>query len=182
MLQVFDFQLPSYIVMDGPTHEIMRRAPIAALWYMYCTGKPPLKLLGILANNHTSKAAKQSKHAQYVSIDLLDDKYKLVKHRKPQSMQFDPDLADFEACAIDPFFSPLMAPDFSLFPTSYVMTAEYDVLRDEGIMFVSRLKEACVEFYHNHVWNGWHGIASYTRTDSGQKALQDVIDFLILHL
>ena len=62
---------------------------------------------------------------------------------------------------LDPYFTPLMAEDFTHVPHALVYTVEQDVLRDEGILYAHRLKEAGnkVEHYHNKA--GFHAMNSF---------------------
>ncbi|XP_061898513.1 neutral cholesterol ester hydrolase 1-like isoform X2 [Entelurus aequoreus] len=67
-------------------------------------------------------------------------------------------------------------------PRSYVVTCEYDVLRDDGLMYVRRLKDAGVAVTSEHYEDGFHGCFSLTlfpfRFDVGAKMLQRYICWL----
>jgi acetyl esterase/lipase len=54
------------------------------------------------------------------------------------------------------YASPLQA-DLKNFPTTYIETAEFDCLRDEGVLFSQKLGEAGVCVYTNHTRKTVHG-------------------------
>ncbi|XP_076139080.1 arylacetamide deacetylase [Alosa pseudoharengus] len=64
----------------------------------------------------------------------------------------------------DPRASPLLVPDASLrgLPRAYVLTCEYDVLRDDGVMYTTRLRRAGVPVTHQHYAGGFHGALMFT--------------------
>jgi acetyl esterase len=64
-----------------------------------------------------------------------------------------PDNCDLD----DPYLFPLRARDLSGLPPAFVMTAEFDPLRDEGLAYVDRLRHAGVRVEHLHAEDQMHG-------------------------
>jgi acetyl esterase len=79
------------------------------------------------------------------------------------------------ADGFQPDASPLRADDLAGLPPSYVLTAEFDVLRDEGEAFVQKLREAGVEVTHVRYDGVIHGFWRWmAATPKTREAIDEV--------
>ncbi|WP_158058624.1 alpha/beta hydrolase [Halorussus halophilus] len=69
-----------------------------------------------------------------------------------------------EVDGANPYASPLRAPDLSGVPPATVLTCGFDPLRDEGVAYVERLREADVEVSHDHHPDMPHGFLSMSES------------------
>jgi len=76
---------------------------------------------------------------------------------------------------LEPYASPLRAPDFSGLPPTCVVTAGFDPLRDEGTEYADRARAAGVPVTHLHCDGLVHGFASFVSCDRhARRAMRNV--------
>ena len=103
---------------------------------------------------------------------------------KPDDFGDDDLFSRLEKTLLDPYFAPLMATDEQLkdMPPAYVLTAGYDVLRQDGLMYDRRLRSVQVPVKLAHYTEGFHGMIFFfdgpIKFDVGRRAMSDLVDYL----
>ncbi|XP_078613631.1 neutral cholesterol ester hydrolase 1-like isoform X1 [Branchiostoma floridae x Branchiostoma japonicum] len=153
VLQAINFTTPSYI-NHGHLNSLSKDLMVS-FWLWYLNNDLSFKKV-FEANNHTTVKLKKSQYAEYVDPEMVD-----VKPVKKGNLKF-PDIPNI-ATILDPRFAPLMVDDADLkgLPLTYVMTCEYDVLKDDGVMYAKRLGKAGVKVNHDHYQHGFHPFLIY---------------------
>ncbi|CAI5454660.1 unnamed protein product [Caenorhabditis angaria] len=83
----------------------------------------------------------------------------------------------------NPDFSPMMRENLSGMPKSLVVTCEYDVLRDEGIIYAERLKKAGVPTTAVNYKNGFHAMLNmHNEVIEASNCLNDVISWTLQNI
>ncbi|XP_022102041.1 arylacetamide deacetylase-like [Acanthaster planci] len=86
---------------------------------------------------------------------------------------------------LDPRLSPLMRQNMSKLPPTFVATCEYDAVRDHGVFYAIRVREAGVPVRWVHYDGGFHGVFGPSwpfEFDVGEQMFQDFVDFAKEHL
>ncbi|XP_052451444.1 neutral cholesterol ester hydrolase 1 [Carassius gibelio] len=183
VLQALDFNTPSYL--QNANIPMLDRSLMARYWLEYLNGEQKL-LPALLANNHTALDQGQEIAAAKAKINwtkllpvAFQKSYKPVfpLHGDPKLLEKLPGLLDVRA-------SPLLAETEVLkaVPPAYIMTCEHDVLRDDGLMYATRLEEAGVHVTVDHVEDGFHGCLSFAfgpfAFSVGRRSLRNYIHWL----
>jgi acetyl esterase len=80
-----------------------------------------------------------------------------------------------EARHADPLVSPMRAPSLAGLPPAFVLTAEYDVLRDEGEAFAAKLRDAGVAVTQRRYDGMAHGFLRMVNLIAGARQAMDDI-------
>ncbi|XP_036997027.2 arylacetamide deacetylase-like 2 [Artibeus jamaicensis] len=130
-----------------------------------------IKLLGLyLSENKTlTEAMRRNQHMPLESRHLfkfVNWTILLPKKYRKDHVYYEPILGrtNFSLPALmDVRESPLLASDSQLqnLPLTYILTCQYDILRDDGFMYVSRLQNVGAQVVHEHIEDGFHGALSY---------------------
>ncbi|XP_006861906.1 PREDICTED: neutral cholesterol ester hydrolase 1 isoform X1 [Chrysochloris asiatica] len=162
VLQALDFNTPSY--QQNVNTPILPRYVMVKYWVDYFKGNYDF-VQAMIVNNHTSldvgEAAALRTRLNWTSLlpASITKNYKPVMHTTGNAriIQEIPQLLDARS-------APLIADQEVLqhLPKTYILTCEYDVLRDDGIMYAKRLENAGVEVTLDHFEDGFHGCMIFT--------------------
>ncbi|XP_051012861.1 arylacetamide deacetylase-like 2 [Acomys russatus] len=157
-LQWLDISLPSHKeYKDGP---ILFREMTIKLVSRYVTEDKVLTQAA-LRNEHMPT---ESRHL----FKFVNWSYFLPEKYKKNHVYTEPILGKLNAsypALMDSRLSPLLASDSQLqnLPPTYILTCEHDALRDDALIYISRLRNVGVQITHDHIENGVHGAMSFTR-------------------
>ena len=156
MLQCVNFMTPS-VQQNG--HD-----PVIGDWIL-----PKCCLKYAMGNEQHLLTARENDHVSADIIMALSDTH-LDTSKLPEHVMNDDYLPwdtenvndtvweELKHVLMNPYFSPLIADDLSGLPKTYIFTADKDVLRDHGMWYAVRLREAGVDVTHRADPIAFHGV------------------------
>ncbi|XP_040284955.1 arylacetamide deacetylase-like 4 [Bufo bufo] len=175
LVQRADFNLPSYqqnkmvplLLRDFSLYNLM----------MYIGGDLSLSK-DILKGSHVPPEIRQK-----ISKWLSSEEFK-VKGYKPYIMApFNKDVYEKVKKAVDLTCSPLFSDDNVIrqLPKAYILTCEFDILRDDGLLYKKRLEDNGVTVTWHHVKDGFHGVVGFFHQPEvvcARLAVDNVINYI----
>ncbi|XP_068098829.1 arylacetamide deacetylase-like 4 [Hyperolius riggenbachi] len=177
--QMIDYTLPSY-QQNAMVPVLLKEHTI--FYKLNYLGVNPSMSKEMLSGSHVPPEL-WKKFSKWLSADIIPDEFKVRGYKPPVTPTFNHDAYKKLKHALDLTSSPLLAEDavLSLLPKAYILTCEYDVLRDDGILYKKRLEDNGVPVIWHHVKDGFHGIFSFFDTpgcESAKCAMDSVVNFI----
>uniref|UniRef100_A0A8C6ZQN3 Alpha/beta hydrolase fold-3 domain-containing protein n=1 Tax=Nothoprocta perdicaria TaxID=30464 RepID=A0A8C6ZQN3_NOTPE len=184
-LQAASFNLPSYEQNRGVPVLLKKRTLILGLKYL---NKEESVLDAVLKGAHVPRDL-DLKCKEWLNPDNIPEDFKSRDYQVKgvyQEKQYSEDLCRQAKPILDPIFSPLLAEDsvIAQLPETFLLSCEFDVLRDDVLLYKKRLEDHGIKVTWCHLEQGFHGIiflANYGRLASfktANKGLQMIADFL----
>ncbi|CAL1528615.1 unnamed protein product [Lymnaea stagnalis] len=190
-LQALSFDTPSY--RQNAVNTLVGRTQMILFWCHYLDVQPTQGTINSFqSNQHLSPSIKNSIYSLYISELQLPECIKI--NYIPSSLarhcpDYDKQLAQkLESKVVDPFLSPLMADNLSKLPRAYVLVSEYDVLRDDGLLYASRLRQANVPVVLRYVRDQMQGFmapamfSDYFKFTAANVTWYEVYEYINLNL
>ncbi|KAM6240967.1 arylacetamide deacetylase-like 4 [Porphyrio hochstetteri] len=180
-LQALDFNLPSYQQNRGVPLLFRERAAFYVLQYL---NGHALHMQEVLEGSHIPPDMRL-KYRKWVSPDNIPEKFKVRGYRPHKPHEFKADVSEKVKRLSEPNLCPLLAEDAVVrqLPETFILTCEYDVLRDDGLLYKKRLEDNGVRVTWYHLEDGFHGIISLFdyccfSFPSGKRGLDSVVKFI----
>ncbi|XP_048111719.1 arylacetamide deacetylase-like 4 isoform X1 [Alosa alosa] len=180
-LQMADFNLPSY--QQNGTVPILLRARVAFYFLQYLCGEAyacPELLDGL----HVPAELKL-RYGRWLDPNDLPAEIKARGFERQTPSEHDGEVYHLVKAGLSAEVSPLLADDAALsaVPPAFVLTCEYDVLRDEGIFYTRRLEQLGVPVTWHNAPDSFHGVINFYNRGwlsfaSAERVLERVVDYV----
>ncbi|XP_072034245.1 neutral cholesterol ester hydrolase 1-like isoform X1 [Amphiura filiformis] len=172
VLQVFDLKTPSYQQNGRYRTLLLSSVLMAKMFSNYIVGNETLAPI-LINNEHIAPYVRTStSYSKFVSHDLIPEEFKKENYAPPDiNLGYDHVYNEIKDTVLNPDFAPLMRPILEGLPEAYITTCQFDILRDDGILYAKRLEKQNVKTTLRNYKTGYHG-----------QPIPENSSFLVLHL
>lgn len=156
VLQVVLINLPSYA--QNRASPILSKEQILTFGAQFLKMNIPLTDV-LLEGAHVSEEMKM-KYKKWLGADNIPEEFRKRKTKAAVPATSWGDIYKLSETMAGPKLSPLFAEDEVIrqLPETFILTCQYDVLRDDGILYKKRLEENGVPVSWCHLVDGFHGV------------------------
>lgn len=179
-LQMADFNLPSYL--QNHAVPLLFRARMAFYYLQYLNGDVSV-CQDVMEGRHVPAELKLH-YSKWLDPSNLPPEFQdgtrkqVVKAHNGEAYHIVKD-------GLKPEISPLLAEDDVLrrTPPTFILTCQYDVLRDDGLLYRKRLQDLGVKVTWYNVPDGFHGIMNFfskgwLSCPAGVMAMEQIINYI----
>ncbi|XP_034973295.1 arylacetamide deacetylase-like 4 [Zootoca vivipara] len=154
--QAMDFNLPSYQQNSSMPPLFQENVVYYVTKYI---GKDPSLTGQLLKGSHVPDSMRL-KYGKWVSPDNIPERFKGRGYKQVPLAPYEPEVYRQLPETLEADFSCLFADDSVIqkLPETLIVSCEYDVLRDDGLLYKKRLEDHGVKVSWFHVENGFHGV------------------------
>uniref|UniRef100_A0A915PXC3 Alpha/beta hydrolase fold-3 domain-containing protein n=1 Tax=Setaria digitata TaxID=48799 RepID=A0A915PXC3_9BILA len=182
----FDFLSPSY-------QQFYKSFPGCAMlnprmmvqWYLHYLGIPVTKenTKKLLRNEHMRSKGKQADNLRsLIGHNLLPDSFIDETYNSDIKKKENDYLCDTLAKYYHPDLAPIIDDNLEGLCKTMVITVGYDILRDEGLLYVRRLQSFNVSVLWKHYSKLYHGCLNMPFSNEKRKIFDDIVAFIELQL
>lgn len=187
LLQMLDLKTPSYQRHDAAFGMSGGFLPTTSIGWMtprYMTGQKDGSLTKALLKGtlHSYAAQENDVLKDTLTHDCIPAELKCEAYAIPSVTEHDPSFKEvwdrFKPLVLDNKIMPLYKEDLGRLPPAYILTCDFDVLRDDGTMYAERLKQAGVEAVLENYKGALHGLLFFPQFKWGQIAKKKFYAYL----
>ncbi|XP_054473727.1 arylacetamide deacetylase-like 4 [Anoplopoma fimbria] len=180
-LQMADFNLPSY--QQNHAVPILFRGRMVFYFLQYLNGD--MSLCQELLDGIHVPTELQPCYKEWLSPSNLPPEFLVRGYDEPPTPQYDGEVYHSIKAGLEHEVSPLLAEDVIIqkTPPTFILTCEYDILRDDGILYRKRLLDLKKDVTWRHVAEGFHGMINFFNQgwltfNSAAQVVDSVIDYM----
>nr|XP_019952483.1 PREDICTED: arylacetamide deacetylase-like 4 isoform X1 [Paralichthys olivaceus] len=158
-LQMADFNLPSY--QQNHAVPVLFRARMAFYFLQYLSGDMSV-CQDVLEGIHVPTEVRP-RYKEWLSPSNLPPECLARGFSEQPTPDYDGQVYHAIKAGLEPEVSPLLADDAVIqkTPPTFILTCEFDVLRDDGILYRKRLLDLKKEVIWQHLTDGFHGVINF---------------------
>nr|XP_056720921.1 arylacetamide deacetylase-like 4 [Euleptes europaea] len=181
VLQSLDCRLPSY--QQNCFFPILTRVHIAKIAAVYLD--KPTSLVDMALAGNLIPESFQMKYKKWVNSDNIPQEIRIRNHNPALPPAPEDNLFNVISKLLSRRLCPLLAEDSFVkgLPETYIQTCEYDVLRDDGLLYKKRLEDNGVSVSWYHLEDGFHDCQAlinhwFITFSNCKRGVSSVIDYV----